>query len=143
MPLIIDGGRVPSRWAEKVSRAVIAIDSHTHRMDGLNIALINNMPDPALEDTEMQFFELIDMASGDLPVYVKLYYLNGVPRTDRGERHLSSFYFPFDDLWENRFDGAIITGTEPRFPNLKEEPYWNLLAQVFDWAQQSTSSTIL
>ena len=143
MPLIIDGGRVPTRWAERVSRTMIAIDNHTRRMDGLSIALINNMPDPALEDTEVQFFELLDIVSGDLPVYIKLYSLTGVPRTDRGERHLNKFYFPFDDLWESRFDGVIITGTEPRFPNLKEEPYWNLLAEVFNWAQRSTSSTIL
>jgi homoserine O-succinyltransferase len=107
------------------------------------VALINNMPDSALEDTELQFFELLDAASGDLPVYIKLYSLTGVPRTDRGERHLNSFYFPFDDLWKNRFDGAIITGTEPRYPNLREEPYWELLAEVFDWAQSNTSSTIL
>jgi homoserine O-succinyltransferase len=112
-------------------------------VNGVSVALINNMPDAALEDTELQFFELLDIASGDLPVYIKLYSLTGVPRTDRGERHLNSFYFPFDDLWKNRFDGVIITGTEPRYPNLQQEPYWNLLAQVFDWAQRNTSSTIL
>jgi homoserine O-succinyltransferase/O-acetyltransferase len=143
MPLIIDGGRVPSRWAERISVPLIAIDSHRPQLDGLSVALINNMPDPALEDTELQFFDLLDVASGDLPVYIKLYSLTGVPRTDRGERHLNSFYFPFDDLWQNRFDGVIITGTEPRYPNLHEEPYWNLLAEVFDWAQRNTSSTIL
>ena len=33
----------------------------------LKIALINNMPDAALEDTELQFFELLDAASGDVP----------------------------------------------------------------------------
>lgn len=143
MPLIIDGGRVPSRWAERISPSGIANDSHTRHMDGLSIALINNMPDPALEDTELQFFELLDNASGNIPVYVKLYSLTGVPRTERGERHLNSFYFPFDDLWKNQFDGVIITGTEPRCSNLREEPYWNLLTQVFDWAQHSTSSTIL
>jgi homoserine O-succinyltransferase/O-acetyltransferase len=142
MPLIIDGGRVPSRWAERVSPSVIAIDNRVRR-DGLSVALINNMPDPALEDTELQFFELLDIASGNLPIYVKLYSLTSVPRTDRGERHLNSFYFPFDDFWQNRFDGLIITGTEPRFPNLREEPYWRLLAEVFDWAQRNTSSTIL
>ena len=143
MPLIIDGGRVPSRWAERLPRSIIPIDGHVRRMDGPSIALINNMPDPALEDTEIQFFELLDIASGDFPVYIKLYSLTGVPRTDRGERHLNSFYYPFDDLWKNQFDGVIITGTEPRFADLRQEPYWNLLAQVFDWAQRNTSSTIL
>jgi len=122
---------------------VISIASHNRHKDGLQLALINNMPDPALEDTELQFFELLDIASGDLPVYIKLYSLTGIPRTDRGERHLNSFYFPFDDLWQHRFDGIIITGTEPKYPDLRQERYWNLLTQVFDWAQRNTSSTIL
>ena len=144
MPLIIDGGRIPSRWAErKTLSSVTSMYSGMRRSKCISLALINNMPDPALEDTELQFFDLLDIASGDIPVYVKLYSLTGVPRTDRGERHLNSFYFPFDDLWQSRFDGVIITGTEPRFPDLRQEPYWNLLTQVFDWAQRNTSSTIL
>lgn len=142
MPLIIDGGRIPSRWAERRS-AVIPIDSRVRRSEGISLALINNMPDAALEDTELQFFELLDIASAEVPVYIKLYSLTGVPRTDRGQRHLNSFYHPFDELWDNRFDGVIVTGTEPHHTNLRDEPYWNLLAQVFDWAERNTSSTIL
>jgi homoserine O-succinyltransferase len=143
MPLIIDGGRVPTRWAERgLSRAVSA-DGRTRRADCLQLALINNMPDAALEDTELQFFELLDVASGDVPIVIKLYSLTGVPRAERGERHLNSFYFPFDDLWQNQFDGVIITGTEPHHPNLQDEPYWGLMTQVFDWAARNTSSTVL
>lgn len=144
MPLIIDGGRVPSRWAERrCLSAVIPIDSPVRRRAGLSLALINNMPDPALEDTELQFFELLDTASGDVPIYIKLYSLTGVPRTDRGERHLNSFYFDFDDLWNSRFDGVIVTGTEPREPDLRDEPYWATLTEVFDWAEENTLSTVL
>jgi homoserine O-succinyltransferase len=102
------------------------------------IALINNMPDAALEDTELQFFDLLDDASGDLPIYLKLYSLTGIPRTDRGQRHLNNFYYSLDELWQNRIDGVIITGTEPRQPNLKDEPYWQVLADVFDWAERNT-----
>lgn len=144
MPLIIESGRVPSRWAERMSsRPVLSIDSRTRRAQGIKLALINNMPDPALEDTELQFFELLDIASADFPVFVKLYSLTGIPRTDRGQRHLNSFYCEFDDLWNSRFDGIIITGTEPREPNLRDEPYWRLLADVFDWAGENTTSTVL
>ncbi len=82
------------------------------------------MPDSALEDTELQFFDLLDAASGNVPVVIKLYSLTGVPRADRGERHLNSFYYPLDDLWQNQFDGVIITGTEPHHANLQDEPYW-------------------
>jgi homoserine O-succinyltransferase len=140
MPLIIEGGRVPTRWAEK---ATSSIGSRVRRGESLSLALINNMPDPALEDTELQFFELLDAASGDVPVVVKLYSLTGVPRTDRGQQHLKNFYFDFDDLWNSRFDGVLVTGTEPHQPNLHDEPYWDLLTEVFEWAKENTSSTVL
>ena len=143
MPLIIDGGRVPTRWAERGLPRPVSADDPARRPDCLQLALINNMPDAALEDTELQFFDLLDVASGDVPIVIKLYSLKGVPRAERGERHLNSFYFPFDDLWQNRFDGVIITGTEPHHPNLQDEPYWGLMTQVFEWAERNTSSTVL
>jgi homoserine O-succinyltransferase len=143
MPLIIEGGRVPTRWAEKQNLRPVASTTGPAGRDCVSIALINNMPDAALEDTEMQFFELLDIASGDVPVTLKLYSLPGVPRTNRGQQHLNNFYFGVDDLWNNRFDGVIITGTEPRHPNLQDEPYWATLASVFDWAAENTSSTVL
>ena len=143
MPLIIEG-RVPSRWEEKEkSRPAVSIDRYAKRAEGISLALINNMPDPALEDTELQFFDLLDMASGDTPVFLKLFSLSGIPRTDRGQRHLNSFYFGCDDLWNSCFDGVIITGTEPRQPNLQDEPYWGALTEVFDWAQENTATTVL
>jgi homoserine O-succinyltransferase len=143
MPLIIEGGRVPTRWAETRRPLSVASVGSPAIRDSINLALINNMPDGALEDTELQFFELLDIASGDTPVVVKLYSLTGVPRTDRGQRHLNNFYWEFNDLWNTRFDGVIVTGTEPHQPNLRDEPYWGLMAEVFDWAEQNTSSTIL
>jgi homoserine O-succinyltransferase len=145
MPLIIEGGRVPTRWAEAETKrgTLRPSDTHVRRGECISLALINNMPDPALEDTELQFFELLDVASGDVPVIIKLYSLTGIPRTDRGQRHLNSFYFDFEDLWNSRFDGVIVTGTEPHQPNLQDEPYWATLTEVFDWTKENTSSTVL
>lgn len=143
MPLIIEG-RVPTRWAEKTnSRAVVSMDPYLKRAECVNLAFINNMPDAALEDTELQFFELLDIAAGEVPVVLKLYSLTGVPRTDRGQRHLNEFYFGSDELWKHRFDGIIVTGTEPRQADLRQEPYWSGLANVFDWAERHTLSTVL
>jgi homoserine O-succinyltransferase/O-acetyltransferase len=143
MPLIIEGP-VPSRWAEKTnSGAVVSIDRYVHRAECVNLALVNNMPDAALEDTELQFFDLLDIASGDAPVFLQLYSLTGVPRTERGQRHLNDFYFALDDLWNKKFDGIIVTGTEPRQPDLRQEPYWSVLTNVLDWAERNTHSTVL
>jgi homoserine O-succinyltransferase/O-acetyltransferase len=142
MPLIVEGGRIPPRWALNANWRPV-VSTNTRPTERLNIALINNMPDAALEDTELQFVNLLDAASGDIPIYLQLYSLTGIPRADCGQRHLNSFYCSLDQLWQNQFDGVIITGTEPRQPNLRDEPYWKVLADVFDWAERNTASAVL
>ena len=144
MPLIIDCSRVPPRWAERKScRLVGSGESYGAGAECVRIAFLNNMPDAALEDTEMQFFELLEAASGEIPVRVKLHSLSGVPRAERGDQHLNSFYFSTEELLNSRFDAVIMTGTEPRQANLRNEPYWSALTRVLDWAESNTVSTIL
>ena len=138
MPVFVEalGGR--PLWTRK--QHTIA---HGSGVESIRVALVNNMPDAALEDTELQFFDLLDAASGDVPVVVKLYSLTGVPRTDRGMRRLNSFYYGLADLWNSQVDALIMTGTEPQQPSLRQEPYWCNLANVLDWAERSTVSTVL
>jgi homoserine O-succinyltransferase len=144
MPLIIDGGRVPPRWAERKGlSAVKSLERCPTHAECVRIAFINNMPDPALEDTEIQFFELLDSVAADIPVFLKLHWLSGVPRGERGQQHLNSFYFGTDDLLRSRYDAVIMTGTEPRQPNLRNEPYWSAMTNVLDWAESNTVSTVL
>jgi homoserine O-succinyltransferase len=101
------------------------------------------MPDAALEDTELQFFELLSKAAGDTPITLQFFSLPELPRADSGRAHLGKFYSSLDDLLGQRFDGAIITGTEPRRPDLREEPYWPALLELIRWAEEKTSSTVL
>ena len=144
MPVAIEGGRVPillrrSHAFEPGS----ALASTQIPPDCLRIALINNMPDPALEDTELQFFELLSGASAGVSISLKLFSLPDLPRTDLGEQHLKNFYSGTDELLGARFDGVIITGTEPRHKNLREEPYWRALVEVLAWAESNTTSAVL
>ena len=108
----------------------------------IDIGIINNMPDGALESTERQFLTLLGAAADGLFVRVKFYALPGIPRSDSGQRHITSFYSDIDDLWDRRLDGLIVTGTEPRAPSLINESYWPALARVLDWAEHNTYSTI-
>ena len=143
MPLIIEGGRIPPRWADRKSRHSGQVDACATSAECIRIAFVNNMPDAALEDTEIQFFELLEAAAGNVPVRLKLHSLSGVPRGERGQQHVSGLYFDTDDLLNDRFDGVIMTGTEPRQPDLRNEPYWSALGNVLDWAESNTASTIL
>jgi len=108
----------------------------------LDIGLINNMPDAALDATERQFRGLLGAAADDIAVSLTLYTLPEVPRTDFGRRQVST-YANFDDLWDRRHDGLIVTGAEPRATDLKDEPFWGSLTRVLEWAESHTYSTIL
>jgi homoserine O-succinyltransferase/O-acetyltransferase len=144
MPLYVDGGRNPHPWTEaRHERSNAADGRFGTTSDRLEIALVNNMPDPALEDTETQFFELINLASGDLPVHLQLYSLPKLSRGDRAQQHLEHFYRSTTTLLNRRFDGVIITGTEPRQPDLRDETYWASLTDLLNWAEENTMSTVL
>jgi homoserine O-succinyltransferase len=144
MALIMDRSRTPAHWAEKGSwRSAASGESYHKRAECVEIAFINNMPDAALEDTESQFFGLLEIAAESVPVHLKLYSLPYIPRSERAQQHLNNFYFRVDDLLSSRCDAVIMTGTEPHQPNLRNEPYWNALVDVLDWAESNTVSTVL
>lgn len=144
MPLLMDVNRTPAHWAPRkkgvVKRSARGSSARTER---LQIALVNNMGDGALEDTEAQFFDLLDAASGSAPIEVKLFTLPRIPRSDRAKAHLTKFCSPWSEIWDRQLDGLIITGTEPRQPELRKEPYWSALTDLLEWAEENTSSTIL
>jgi homoserine O-succinyltransferase len=108
----------------------------------IDIGLINNMPDAALDATVRQFRALLGAAADDMVVRLILYTLPEVPRTDFGRRQVSG-YSDLRDLWDSHLDGLIVTGAEPRAADLEDEPYWDSLTRVLEWAESHTYSTIL
>ncbi|HEY6514937.1 MAG TPA: homoserine O-succinyltransferase [Steroidobacteraceae bacterium] len=106
------------------------------------IALLNNMPDPALEATESQFGSLLAAAADTLPVRLRHVWLPEVPRGPQALERLNRRYFSIEALYADPPDGLIVTGMEPRAATLQEEPYWNRMVQVLEWAQTHTASSI-
>src|SRR5438105_15888187 len=92
----------------------------------IDIGLVINMPDAALEATERQFHALLDAAADGIVVRLRLFALPDVPRSAAGRRHVSR-YSDIANLWNSSLDGLIVTGTEPMAPSLKDEPYWRSL----------------
>jgi homoserine O-succinyltransferase len=100
----------------------------------LTIAIINNMPDPALRATERHFCSLLSAASAGMRVELKFYTMPGVPRGDAIRGHLDACYEDFATLMDRRPDGLIVTGAEPKCPTLTDEAFWAPLAELVDWA---------
>jgi homoserine O-succinyltransferase len=109
--------------------------------DCIEIGVINNMPDGALQSTERQFVKLLESAADDVEIRLTFYGLPDVPRSSVG-RHLSRFYSSIESLWDRHLDGLIVTGAEPRTPSLTNESYWASLTKLIDWAEHNTQSTI-
>jgi homoserine O-succinyltransferase len=58
------------------------------------------------------------------------------------QQHLSCHYSDFDEFWDTRFDGVIVTGTEPRADDLTAEPYWADLARIVDWVEANATASV-
>ena len=129
MPLLLDTAR---------SGAAVEL----HGANCMTIGVVNNMPDAAYEATERQFLDLIRAATANAVVHVKLFSMADVPRAGPIRQELAARYRDIAELWDTRLDGLIVTGTEPRAANLKDEPYWATLAKLVDWARQNTISTV-
>ncbi len=124
----IGGGPTPSLGGTRHSR--------------LDIGLVNNMPDSALQATERQFARLLADVSGTRNVRLHLFSLNEVKRGEAARRYLAGRYGDLQALENARLDGLIVTGAEPVAEALTGEPYWPALTQVIDWAEHNTASTI-
>lgn len=112
----------------------------------LHIGLVNNMADTGMGATERQFLTLIEAAAGDILIQFSLYALPDVERKPTGQRRVGSFYFGTDDLAElppeQHPDGLIVTGREPRMPDLREETYWPAFQGLLAWTQENACSTV-
>src|ERR1700737_2383959 len=98
--------------------------------EGLDIGLINNMPDAALMSTERQLFDLLGAAAGRLVVRLHFYTMETTPRSEWGRDYVRRYYRGTDDLLNGSLDGIIVTGTEPRAASLTDEPYWPTFVQL-------------
>jgi homoserine O-succinyltransferase len=125
---IRNGGAGRSDWA-------------TARERPLSIAIVNNMPDPALVATERQFSRLVRTAAGE-DTEIRLYNLSGIARGDEARKILAERYQPANHLYRSRPDAIIVTGNEPRAARLDDEPYWQELTELVDWVRDSGSHSL-
>ena len=123
-------------------------DTAESRSDGkaadavLTIGLVNNMPDSALQATERQFADLLQTAAGNNRIHLHCFSLPSIVRSQQARQRINQHYMDIADLDRLRIDGLIVTGAEPNAATLPEEPFWQELTAVIDWAKANTRSTI-
>jgi homoserine O-succinyltransferase len=108
----------------------------------LRIALVNNMPDGAFEETEQQFGNLLGTGAPDIEVVITRYTLPGVARQPRVQALIEAEYQELSHLYANPPDAVVVTGAKPKRADLAEEPYWPALEQLLWWVRGAVPSMI-
>ena len=109
----------------------------------IEVAFVNMMPDPALERTERQFAQLLGAEMGGKAIQWRKFALPGVSRSAPALQYLRQFYTDFAELRINLPDTIVVTGAEPKMPDLRDEPYWPELVNLLDWASRAGVPVLL
>lgn len=108
----------------------------------LHIGLLNMMPDAALTATERQFFRLIGESNPIAQFYVHPFTLDGIPRSPEAQNYIDQYYESFEQIREMGLDALIVSGANVSGPELSNQPFWEPLIEVFDWAWDNVTSTL-
>jgi homoserine O-succinyltransferase len=108
----------------------------------LHIGLLNMMPDAALEATERQFFRLVGESNQIAQFYMHPFTIANLPRSEKGQAHITQFYESFEQIKQAGLDALIITGANVVGPELSTQPFWQPLIEVIDWAHANVTSTL-
>lgn len=104
----------------------------------LRIGLLNLMPDKVR--TETQIARLV----GATPLQVELHLIKMASHTSKtaSPEHMLSFYRPWDEVKDQKFDGLIVTGAPIEQMPFEEVTYWPELTALFDWANTHVHSML-
>ncbi|WP_327753632.1 homoserine O-succinyltransferase [Sphingobium sp. SJ10-10] len=124
---------LPARRTLEAEGVVVMREADAVRQDirPLRIALLNLMPNKI--STETQLARLL----GATPLQVELTLVRISDHVSRNTSadHMASFYRPWSDVRDERFDGFIITGAPVETLPFEEVSYWDELRAIFDWTQ--------
>ena len=122
---------------------VLAPESAQHQdIRELHIGLLNMMPDAALTATERQFFRLIGESNPIAQFYVHPFTLKELPRGEKAQAHIDQYYETFEHIKQQGLDALIITGVNVIGSELSNQPFWEPLIEVADWAYENVTSTL-
>lgn len=108
----------------------------------LHVGLLNMMPDAALIPTERQFFRLIGASNPIAQFRVHPFALPQQARGAEAQQHIDTYYETFDQIRAEGLDALIITGANVTHDNLSEEPFWEPLLEITNWAYDNVTSTL-
>ncbi|QJC29520.1 homoserine O-succinyltransferase [Enterobacteriaceae endosymbiont of Plateumaris pusilla] len=92
-------------------------------------------------DTENQIIRLL--SNSHLLIDLSLLSINDCQSKNINSiKHIKKFYFTFEEIYNEYFDGLIITGAPLGLINFSEIRYWKKFIQIIKWAQNHVHSIL-
>jgi len=143
MPLVANSNLPAFERLLREGETVIPGDIAVHQdIRELHVGLLNMMPDAALAATERQFLRLIGESNQIAQFYMHPFTLRELERGPDARRHIDEYYEDFDRIKAEGLDALIITGANVQGPELAQQPFWEPLIEVIDWAYENVTSTL-
>ncbi len=122
---------------------VLSLDrSRRQDIRELHIGFLNMMPDAALQATERQFIRLVGNCNRIAQFFVYPFSLPALERGADTARYIERYYSDFESLRDAGLDALIITGANVANPALPEEPFWDPLIEITEWAWDNVTSIL-
>jgi homoserine O-succinyltransferase/O-acetyltransferase len=143
MPLVANTDLPSFDRLQQEGETVIARNQAEHQdIRELHIGLLNMMPDKALAATERQFFRLVGESNQIAQFYIHPFTLKELVRGPEGQAHVDKYYKTFEQIKNDGLDALIITGANVTGSELSEQPFWEPLNEIVDWAYDNVTSTL-
>lgn len=143
MPLVAHTDLPTFRRLHEEGEEILTPDRAEHQsIRELHIGLLNIMPDAALEATERQFFRLVGACNQIAQFHVHPFTIEGLERSPAAREHIQKYYESFEQIKRDGLDALIISGANVTHEHLQDEPFWQPLTEVFEWAKQNVTSIL-
>ena len=143
MPLVAHSGLPSFERLRAAGQEVLTLE-RARRQDirELHVGLLNMMPDAALEATERQFMRLVGSCNRIAQIYVHPFAVDSGVRGPKARQYIDRYYESFEDVRAAGLDALIISGANPARPEMEDEPFWDPLVEVMQWAAEHVCSVV-
>ncbi|MBK4775881.1 homoserine O-succinyltransferase [Candidatus Pantoea edessiphila] len=104
----------------------------------LKLLILNLMPKKI--ETENQLLRLL--ANYPLQIDIQLLRVNSHKSRNTSSEHLKNFYCELDNIYNDNFDGLIVTGAPLGLIDFSDVSYWSQIKKIFFWAKNHVTSTL-